>query len=74
VPGRCWDRAGLATGVCHDVDSARKPRRSARRDGGVTPRAPPAVLGPTHPLVPVVSRYWHGQAHLVAAVVRQART
>jgi hypothetical protein len=71
----CQASAGLATG-----DMPRRGQRQedaqkrAQRDGGVAPRAPPVVLCPNRPLLPAVSRYWHWQAYLVEAVVRQAWT
>jgi hypothetical protein len=75
MPGRCRARAGLATGERprgwqRHEDAQQRPHR----DGGGTPRAPPVVLCPHCPLVPVVSSYWHGQASRVAGVVRHAWT
>jgi hypothetical protein len=74
VPGRCRAKAGSPQGRGHDVDSARNMRSSAHRDGGVAPRAPPVMRCPTCPLLLAVSRYWHGRAYLVEAVVRHAWT
>jgi hypothetical protein len=73
VPGRRGARAGLATGgLPRRGQRQEDAQERAQHDGGVAPRAPPAVLGPTCPLLPAVSGYWHGPVHLVEAVVRQA--
>jgi len=82
VPGLCRARAGLATGErprgWQRQEDAQKRQEDAQkrphRDGGIAPRAPPVVLCPNCPLLPAVSRYWHGQASLVEAVVRHAWT
>jgi len=71
VPGLCRARAGLGLG---GVPRCRQRQEDAwqraPRDGGVAPRARRVVLCPDRPLGPAVSRYWHGQASLVEAVVR----
>jgi len=75
VPGLCRARAGLAPGErprCWQRQEDAQQR--AQRDGGGAPRAPPMVLCPHRPVVPAVSRYWHGQAYLVEGVVHHAGT
>ena len=75
MPGLCRARAGLAPGgLPRRRQRQEDAQQRAQRDGGVAPRARRVVLCPDRPLVPAVSRYWHGQAYLVEGVVRQAWT